>query len=383
MSQHVGEETFSVALSEIEVPIRIRKTDPMKVAELSRSIEVDGLLQPIGVRKGQAKPYSLVFGGHRLASHQKLARATIEARLLDIRDEEFESAMLAENLYRHPLSAVDAARSLKRWREIHAARFPLTVGKASQSAGLAKGRKTIADRVAKNGDDSLSSPSEPVMEPAPPAAADEPFIRTAAATLNVSERTLDRDDKVARILSHADLDILQGIGVTKTDLRRLADVADDEQRRAAVTLAAAGMKVEVAIVAAGSPANATVEHADAEDSGIKPEAEMDDDEWLEHYCKDALARLSYQVTFRKDAIIWRQTSPHLGKLRKKTKKALARSKSYKPGPFHYRLASLLDVLHPNDWPKCAPCNGTANLGSTSQCSKCHGTGFSVAIGWPK
>ena len=57
-----------------------------KLGEITDSIKADGLLQPIGVRKGKNKPFSLVFGGHRLAAHTRLKKYEIEARMFDMTD---------------------------------------------------------------------------------------------------------------------------------------------------------------------------------------------------------------------------------------------------------------------------------------------------------
>ncbi len=257
-------EPFLVESSQIEIPPPVRDPSPEKVAELTESIQADGLLQPIGPRKGTGRPYALVFGGHRVESFRRLGRTTIEARLLDFDDDQAESATLAEDLSRHAPGPAESIGGLKRWRDSHA-----------------------------------------WMDP------------------------------------------------------------------------------KAAVAYATAPENASIEAVVPEPSGIKPEAEMGDEEWLEHDCKDALGRLAYRVSFREHAIVWRKSVGHLNDLRRKTRAILERERANRPGPFPYRCASLLEVLHPNDWPRCGPCNGTGAAGSVSQCLACHGHGDSVATGRPR
>jgi len=69
-------------------PHQMRKHfDPATLRDLANSMKVEGLIQPITVRKvGNA--YELVVGERRLRAAQMLGWPTIDARVIDISDED-------------------------------------------------------------------------------------------------------------------------------------------------------------------------------------------------------------------------------------------------------------------------------------------------------
>src|SRR5258706_12809545 len=95
-------------------PHQMRKQfDPMALRDLSRSMKQEGLIQPITVRRvGNA--YKLVVGERRLRAAQILGWATIDARVIDISDEDAAVKGLIENLQRADLTPIEEARGYKQ-----------------------------------------------------------------------------------------------------------------------------------------------------------------------------------------------------------------------------------------------------------------------------
>ena len=95
-----------IPVSCISVPERQRPLDPKVVADLARSIEQHGLLQPIGIKPLNDTDYVLVFGAHRLEAFRSLRRETIPASILpaNLSAEEVRLLELRENLDRNDLN---------------------------------------------------------------------------------------------------------------------------------------------------------------------------------------------------------------------------------------------------------------------------------------
>lgn len=87
---------------------QVRTQDPGKeVEELAKSIEVQGLLQPIVVCKArETGKWEILTGQRRFLAHKMLKRANIPAAILDQRVEESEAKAISitENLIRRKLS---------------------------------------------------------------------------------------------------------------------------------------------------------------------------------------------------------------------------------------------------------------------------------------
>lgn len=104
-----------VNLSEIHPnPDQPRKTfDEEKLRELARSIERQGLIQPIIVKKRDASEggYLLVAGERRFRAHQHLEKATIPAIVTQGNADEIA---LIENIQREDLNPLEEAEALER-----------------------------------------------------------------------------------------------------------------------------------------------------------------------------------------------------------------------------------------------------------------------------
>jgi ParB family chromosome partitioning protein len=95
-------------------PHQMRKQfDPIALRDLARSMKQEGLIQPITVRQvGNA--FELVVGERRLRAAQILGWETIDARIIDISDEDAAVKGLIENLQRADLSPIEEARGYKQ-----------------------------------------------------------------------------------------------------------------------------------------------------------------------------------------------------------------------------------------------------------------------------
>jgi len=95
-------------------PHQMRKEfDPIALRDLARSMKEEGLIQPITVRK-MGGAFELVVGERRLRAAQILGWKAIEARIIEISDEDAAVKGLIENLQRTDLTPVEEARGFKQ-----------------------------------------------------------------------------------------------------------------------------------------------------------------------------------------------------------------------------------------------------------------------------
>jgi len=115
-----------------------REIDPSDVEELARSIQSEGLLQPVVVRQ-KDEHYELIAGERRLRAFEQLKLASIPARIIEAGDASSATLALIENLQRENLNPIDEAMgyaSLLR-------DFDLTQEAAAERVG--KGRASVAN----------------------------------------------------------------------------------------------------------------------------------------------------------------------------------------------------------------------------------------------
>lgn len=110
-----NDKVLDVKLDDIKVnPYQPRTIfNEEKIEELAISIEKNGLLQPIILKK-TLSGYYIVAGERRYRASQKLGKETIQAIVKDISDEEMMVLALLENLQREDLSALEEAASYKQ-----------------------------------------------------------------------------------------------------------------------------------------------------------------------------------------------------------------------------------------------------------------------------
>jgi ParB family chromosome partitioning protein len=122
-----------------ENPNQPRKTfDENNLKELSRSIDIHGLIQPIVVLRRNGG-YELVAGERRLRAVRLLAWRQIPARILDLDENHSLQVALIENIQREDLNVMDSALA---YREL-ITRFGLTQEQLAQQLG--KDRSTITN----------------------------------------------------------------------------------------------------------------------------------------------------------------------------------------------------------------------------------------------
>ncbi|MDP2891882.1 MAG: ParB/RepB/Spo0J family partition protein [Bacillota bacterium] len=89
-----------------------KEFDPEKLEELSRSIAVHGIVQPILV-KPNGRRYILIAGERRWRAARMAGLSTIPAVVRDLDERSFMEVSLVENLQRSDLNPVEEAAALK------------------------------------------------------------------------------------------------------------------------------------------------------------------------------------------------------------------------------------------------------------------------------
>ncbi len=130
-----------IAISKIEVnPFQPRTDfDQMELRELAESIKVQGVIQPVTVRKLGFDKYQLIAGERRLRASQMAGLEQIPAFIRVANDEQMLELALIENIHRKDLNAIEVAISYKRLIE----ECDLTQEKLSDRLG--RNRSTITN----------------------------------------------------------------------------------------------------------------------------------------------------------------------------------------------------------------------------------------------
>ena len=178
-----------VSLEDITVGKRERPIDKDKVEQLARSIKVQGLLQPIGLKR-EEDGYRLIYGAHRLAAVALLAASGVIDGMLpcvvyprETAEWECRAAEIAENLFRKELSPKE--------RDAHTVLY----------LGLLKQGGAVAEAPAVRGN-RKSKPNGSVLIPT--------ATRQAAADLGVSDDTVRN-----RVRNSVELAVRAGIAVAR------------------------------------------------------------------------------------------------------------------------------------------------------------------------
>jgi len=105
-----------IRIAEIEVnPFQPRTDfDADSLAELADSIKVQGLIQPITVRRVSAHRYQLISGERRLRASKLAGLTTIPAYIRTANDQQMLEMALIENIQRENLNAIEVALSFQR-----------------------------------------------------------------------------------------------------------------------------------------------------------------------------------------------------------------------------------------------------------------------------
>lgn len=105
-----------IPLDQIEVnPFQPRNTfEEESLKDLSNSVRVHGVIQPITVRKIENNKYQLIAGERRLRASKLAGKAEIPAYVRTASDQESIEIALIENIQREDLNALEIAINYKR-----------------------------------------------------------------------------------------------------------------------------------------------------------------------------------------------------------------------------------------------------------------------------
>lgn len=115
--------------------------DDEKIEELSRTIHIHGIIQPIVVREYETDKYEIIAGERRWRAMKKLGWEVVPAIIKNMTDTETASVALIENLQREELSPIEEAIAYGKLLELH----NLTQEALAQRLG--KGQSTVANKL--------------------------------------------------------------------------------------------------------------------------------------------------------------------------------------------------------------------------------------------
>lgn len=115
--------------------------DEAKIEELSRTIHIHGIIQPIVVREFETGKYEIIAGERRWRAMKKLGWDLVPAIIKNLTDTETASVALIENLQREELSPIEEAIAYGKLLELH----NLTQEALAQRLG--KGQSTVANKL--------------------------------------------------------------------------------------------------------------------------------------------------------------------------------------------------------------------------------------------
>ncbi|MEH7353322.1 nucleoid occlusion protein [Neobacillus drentensis] len=138
-----NEEIKKIPIKQI-IPNRFQPRtvfDEEKIEELSRTIHIHGIIQPIVVREFAVDKYEIIAGERRWRAMKKLGWTEAPAIVKNLSDTETASVALIENLQREELSPIEEAIAYGKLLELH----NLTQEALAQRLG--KGQSTVANKL--------------------------------------------------------------------------------------------------------------------------------------------------------------------------------------------------------------------------------------------
>jgi ParB family chromosome partitioning protein len=100
--------------------INVRKTNVNEITELANSIDINGLINPITVRKDKDDKYEIIAGQRRYLAMKELHKHTIPCNIINVNDEKSEEISLIENLQKNNLSNCDKVKSFSKLYQTYA-----------------------------------------------------------------------------------------------------------------------------------------------------------------------------------------------------------------------------------------------------------------------
>ena len=185
-----------IKLSEIEVnPFQPRTDfDQDALAELADSIKLQGLIQPITVRRLNAHSYQLIAGERRFRASKLAGLTQIAAYIRSADDQQMLEMALIENIQRENLNAIEVAISLQRMIE------ECSLKQEELGNRVSKDRSTVANYLR--------------LLKLPPAI--QASIREGEITMGHAKALITIEDPTKQIYIHQHI-IQQGLSVRKTE----------------------------------------------------------------------------------------------------------------------------------------------------------------------
>ena len=144
----LGERTEGSSRRVLEVPLEDlvpgqyqprKKMHKETLKELSKSIQTQGVLQPILARKKASKGYEIVVGERRWRAAQLAGLKTIPTIVKELNNDESAKIALIENLQREDLNAMDQARGLQRLQ------VEFNLSQQNLATSIGKSRSTVTN----------------------------------------------------------------------------------------------------------------------------------------------------------------------------------------------------------------------------------------------
>ena len=134
----MSHDVIDLAIALIDVnPHQTRSWSKMEIeslGELSDSIKVQGVLQPITVRPGKDGRYFLITGERRMRASTMAGKATIPTIVRIVSEQQAAEMTVIENLQRRDLNCIDLARAYIMLSQD----FGLTQEQIGQRVGIAR-----------------------------------------------------------------------------------------------------------------------------------------------------------------------------------------------------------------------------------------------------
>jgi len=204
----------------------MRTIDTEFATNLARSIALEGMFQPIVVRRDPKRPgrFLVVQGLHRLYAKKDLLKEKfIECIVLpEMDDAKYESAMISGNLWRLPLTNSQQTLAVKRWYEFYPAGQVNRPGWGGSTTDHARGDRPSSRRVPKLAD-------------------------KLAVASGITKRQAERYIRITKAFDVEQLKVLERNEVTSEMCTEIARIKDRALRGEAVDLIAQGMSAKDAI----------------------------------------------------------------------------------------------------------------------------------------
>ncbi|MDF2432897.1 MAG: ParB family transcriptional regulator, chromosome partitioning protein [Mucilaginibacter sp.] len=185
-----------IKLSEIEVnPFQPRTDfDQEALSELADSIKLQGLIQPITVRRLNAHSYQLISGERRFRASKLAGLTQIPAYIRTANDQQMLEMALIENIQRENLNAIEVALSFQRMIE------ECSLKQEELGERVSKNRSTVTNYLR--------------LLKLPPAV--QASIRDGQLSMGHAKALITMDDPAKQIYLHQHI-IQQGLSVRKTE----------------------------------------------------------------------------------------------------------------------------------------------------------------------